>query len=84
VKRAIVRSSEATCLAVQGPDGFDRRCLVRMTSSALAAYRVFHATHAPHGPLVFGADEPALTGYRAWAASPLWHGVGLVGQRGPR
>jgi hypothetical protein len=37
---------------------------------ALTAYRTFHATHAPHGPLVFGADEPAATGYRVWAACP--------------
>jgi hypothetical protein len=36
----------------------------------LIAYRAFHATHAPHGPLVFGADEPTATGYRAWAACP--------------
>src|SRR5262249_29945422 len=30
----------------------------------------FHATHAPHGPLVFGADEPTTTGYRVLAACP--------------
>src|SRR5204863_6745814 len=42
----------------------------RMTASALTAYRVFHASHARHGPLLFGADEPIATGYRVWAAYP--------------
>jgi len=37
---------------------------------APAAYRAFDATHAPHGPLVFGADEPTATGYRVWADCP--------------
>ena len=27
--------------------------------------------HAPHGPLVFGADEPTVTGSRL----PLWRGL---------
>ena len=37
----------------------------------LIAYRAFHATtHALHGPLVFGTDEPTCTGYLVWAACP--------------
>jgi len=38
--------------------------------TALTTYRAVHATHAPHGPLVFGVDEPATTGYHVWAACP--------------
>jgi len=48
-----------------------------MTPRALAAYRAFHATHAPHGRLVFGPDEPTTTGSRVWAACPCgaaWEG----------
>jgi hypothetical protein len=41
-----------------------------MTPRALTGYRAFHSLHAPHGPLVFGADEPTATRYRAWAACP--------------
>jgi len=37
---------------------------------ALTAYRAFHATRAPHGPLVVGADEPTGTGYLVWASCP--------------
>jgi hypothetical protein len=37
---------------------------------ALAAYRAFHEAHTAHGPLVFGADEPTVTGYHVWAACP--------------
>ena len=31
------------------------------------AYRIFFAAHAPHGPLLFDADEPTATGYDIWA-----------------
>jgi hypothetical protein len=57
-------ASQAGCGAEAGPR--------RRLACPLTAYRTFHALHAPHGPLVFGADEPDTTGYPAWAACPCW------------
>jgi len=52
-----------------------------MRPTALTASRVFHVTHAPHGRLVFGADQPASTGYRVWTACSYGAAVGMGGQR---
>src|SRR5204863_5349482 len=54
----------------------------RMTASALTAYRVFHASHARHGPLVFGADEAHRHRLPRVGRLPLWRLLGLVGQCG--
>jgi hypothetical protein len=47
-----------------------------MTARPLTAYRAFYATHAPHGPLVFGADEPTATAHERADRQEAAHGRG--------